>query len=128
VESVGGGALTYDKEKILRRTQLEIDRILLKGASKDWMTVRGYVRSGEGSNKDFLAREVDINPRVDQEIGTVQLVLADGSRVLELNGREAKRLMGLLQAFLYPKEPDPRQQELVRNVGGEELTTGGCNA
>lgn len=47
--------------------------------------------------------------------------LADGSRVLEFNEQEAKRLMGLLQLFLFPKEPDPRQQELVRNVEGEEL-------
>jgi hypothetical protein len=118
----------YDIEKAARRVQMEIDRILLRGEPKDWMTVRGYVRRGEGPDKDFLVREVPVNPRVDMEAGTVQLILADGSRALELNQREAKKLLGLLQGFCFPKEPDPRQQELVRNVEGEEVALTSCGS
>lgn len=113
--------MVYDKERYQRRIQMEIDRLILHGAQKDWMTVRGYTRTEKGSDKDFLPATVAINPRVDMEAGTIQLVLADGSRVLELDVRQAKTLVGLLQSFLYPKAPNPRQRELVKNVDGVEL-------
>jgi hypothetical protein len=111
----------YDKARLERRTQLEIDWALVHGEPKDWMKVLGYLRAGEGLHKRYFLRRVAVNPRVDMAAGTVQLVLADGSRVLELNKRQAQRLLGLLQSFLFPKEPDPRQRELVKNVNGAEV-------
>ena len=91
------------------------------GAGKDWMTVLGYIRWKEKGEKEYLPRRVAINPRVDVDAGTVQLIVSDGSRVLEIDKQQAKKLLGLLQSFLYPKQVDPRQQELVRNVDGEEV-------
>ena len=110
----------YDKEKANRRVQMEIDRILLKGAPRDWMITKAYVRLKDGPDKCFFIREVAVNPRVDMDAGTVQLILADGSKVLEFDKRAAKKMLGLLQVFLYPKSPDPRQLDLVRNVNGIE--------